>query len=661
MEKGNEQMSWIQTLYDTYENCKSEIGVIKEGKIPLLPLFHTLQQAQIEAVIDTEGRWCPGRAVVLTDKKDMVTIIPCTEKSAIRTSGPEPHPLFDKLKYIAGDYGTYWDEKISCYKDYIAQLSDWCASPYAHPKVSAVLKYLKKGTLIRDLIADQILYADESGRLLSKWLEEEEETPPIFKVCAKDQADAFVRFQVIPADGSEDAHCRLWEDKSVWKSYMDFQASQPAACEVCYVRGEKLPVAVSSPKFIRRPGDGAKLISGNDSSGFTFRGRFSDAGQALCIGRETTEKAHSALKWLISRQAYINGDQVVLAFGTNGEKIPDPCSSALDLLLGTQPETPLVSTKEEFAARLRKAIAGYGCNLKDGEKAVVLGLDSATPGRLSIFYYRETRAADFLHRIESWHKTCSWQLYDFKRAPSDQSTKAKTVMVPYVGAPSPKEIADAAYGRNAGDKLKKNTVERLLPCIIDGARLPADLMHSAARRASNPIAIEAWEQPKILGVACALIRKYYNDKANHKQMKDPTYKEVWKMGLDTNENNREYLFGRALAYAQQIEGFALSLGEDKRVTNAERLQTAFSQHPAKTWMVLDRQLRPYYQRLGVRANHYREEMNEVLSRIPREEFSNKPLSELYLLGYACQMQQFQDEKKERMNQKNKLENINEGE
>ena len=47
----------------------------------------------------------------------------------------------------------------------------------------------------------------------------------------------------------------------------------------------------------RNSGDRAKLISSNDSANFTFRGeRFSDAGQALRIGYETTQKAHSALR-----------------------------------------------------------------------------------------------------------------------------------------------------------------------------------------------------------------------------------------------------------------------------------------------------------------------------------------------------------------------------
>ncbi|MGX8710306.1 type I-C CRISPR-associated protein Cas8c/Csd1 [Caproiciproducens sp. R1] len=644
-------MGWMQKLYETYENCRSLVGV-KEGELPpLMPIYHTTQQAHVEAVIDTDGCWRTGRAKVLADKKDRVTLIPCTEQSSARTSGPVPHPLFDGLKYIAGDYGNYRDPKDSHYAEYIEQLSAWCGSPYAHPKVRAVLEYLKKGTLMADLIRDNILYQEESGRLPESWDGKKEDAPPIFKVCAKDQADAFVRFQVISADGAEDLQSRPWEDETVWKSFIDYQNSLQTDRDYCYVLGKEMPVSSLSPKYIRRPGDGAKLISANDGDGFTYRGRFETPSQAFRVGRETTEKAHNALKWLIPRQAFTNGDQVILAWGTDGGKGLDPCEGALDLLFDLEPDPPPVTTGEEFAARFTKATAGYGGNLKGWEDMCVIGLDSATPGRLSVFYYREMQAKDLVTRVKSWHDTCSWELNDFPR--DAWKTGEKTRPMPFRGAPSPKSIVKAAYGSRVDDKLMKSAVQRLLPCIVDGASLPEDLMHCAARRASNPEAIDKKQEnyQNTLGIACALIRKFHNDRINRKQIKDETYREVWTMALNPEENDRSYLFGRALAYAQQIEGYSLGLSEASRSTNAERVQAAFSQHPAKAWKTLYHQLLPYLQKLGDRGKRYREELNEVISRIPLSEFSNAPLSEIYLLGYACQMQKFHEDKQENIRKK----------
>ena len=50
-------LSWIQKLYETYENCSSEVGIIgtDEDKIPLLPIAHSTQNAQIEVVLSNNA------------------------------------------------------------------------------------------------------------------------------------------------------------------------------------------------------------------------------------------------------------------------------------------------------------------------------------------------------------------------------------------------------------------------------------------------------------------------------------------------------------------------------------------------------------------------------------------------------------------------------
>ena len=75
----------------------------------------------------------------------------------------------------------------------------------------------------------------------------------------------------------------------------------------------------------------AKLISSNDTSGFTFLGRFIDADQACGVGFDVTQKAHNALRWLIGRQACRDGDQVVVAWAVSGEPIPDPFANTYEL------------------------------------------------------------------------------------------------------------------------------------------------------------------------------------------------------------------------------------------------------------------------------------------------------------------------------------------
>lgn len=136
----------------------------------------------------------------------------------------------------------------------------------------------------------------------------------------------------------------------------------------------------------------------------------------------------------------------------------------------------------------------YGKELGPAEEIVVMGLDSATPGRMAITFYRELKGSEFLNRIEMWHMMCAW--------PQNFGKDKK-----FVGTPAPRDIAEAAYGRRLDDKLRKAVVERFLPCIVDGSPLPRDLVASTTRRASNRQGFDdKWEWEKCLGIACALFK-----------------------------------------------------------------------------------------------------------------------------------------------------------
>lgn len=63
--------------------------------------------------------------------KDSDTVIPVTEESASRSSGAAPHPLFDKIKYLAGDYELYTGESNEeHHQKYMENLKKWSDSGY---------------------------------------------------------------------------------------------------------------------------------------------------------------------------------------------------------------------------------------------------------------------------------------------------------------------------------------------------------------------------------------------------------------------------------------------------------------------------------------------------------------------------------------------------
>lgn len=121
--------------------------------------------AQITVTIDQDGNFMNAEPV---DSNDKLTIIPVTEKSGSRTAGKEPHPLCDNLRYLAGDYTKYYEDDGICHELYISQLKEWVESEYCHEKVRAIYLYLKKNTLISNLIEKKIIKLNEQNRIDDK-------------------------------------------------------------------------------------------------------------------------------------------------------------------------------------------------------------------------------------------------------------------------------------------------------------------------------------------------------------------------------------------------------------------------------------------------------------------------------------------------------------
>lgn len=612
-------MSWVEKLYQTYENNNDKIADPNDT-IPLLPLFHTTQNAQLHVMLDGNGKLVDASVVT---KDSAPTIIPATEESAGRAGAKiAPHALFDTLQYVAGDYLKYGGnpnkkKNESGFEPYIEALQGWAESA-GNRKLQAVYVYLKEGCLIKDLIEKKVLVQGNNGMLAVEWTGPAEEAPSIFKVIRqankKGQFEAFVRFSVeIPGDNPSE----LWRDTKLRETWGSYYATLQSRSDLCMVTGETTNVASNHPKNIRYPGDGAKLVSSNDTEGYTYLGRFTSDAEACCIGIEVTQKAHSALRWLIERQGRRDGEQAVVAWAVSGVEVPDPQADTFSFLFGGEqaalPKTGY--TAQEVGIALSKKMAGYSAKLKSTDDVVVVGLDSATPGRMAISYYRELIGTEFLERIELWHTTCCWQQYFGK----DRI---------FFGAPAPRDIAEVAYGRRIDDKLRKSTVERLLPCIVDGAPIPRDLVESCVRRAGNRNGVEYWEWEKALGIACALFRYHYKERR-------------YQMALERERKTRDYLYGRLLALAEHLESRALYVGGERRATNAEKLMQRFAERPQSTWLILETGLSPHKVRLNTKRPGFlhavKQEMDDVIAAFETDDFvSDRRLTGEFLLGYHCQ-------------------------
>ncbi|UJX40842.1 type I-C CRISPR-associated protein Cas8c/Csd1 [Desulfovibrio sp. JY] len=651
-------MSWMQKLFETYEACASNSDYTEPPQAEdggkeaptLMPVSHTSQQAHICVTLDSEGNF--KRAELMPLKAQL--IIPATEGSAGRAGAKvAPHPLIDKIHYCARDYkGKKAETFKGGFEAYFELLTKWSESEFTHPMVQAVRAFIAKGELVSKLVEEGILRVDTSGNLLTN--PKEGEIDGIFKYITKDQktklfdqGDAIVCWKVV----GKELEDRTWRNKELQKQWMLFDAQLVKNSALCMAAGEVVACAQNHPRNIRRPGDGAKLISSNDAANFTFRGRFIEADEACTVGYETSHKAHNALRWLIARQGYRNGEQAVVAWAVSGARVPNPCEDFLnmadeDLLrddapelsadadAGAQPKTPPPNMGLVFAERLRKALAGYRADLRDTDGIAIMALDAASPGRLAVTFYREQMLEQYLGNLEKWQEDCAWVLP--VRLPEEDTGRGKKRLrtVFAVCAPTPETIARVAYGRRIDDKLRKATVERLLPCVVDAAPLPRDIVECCVRRACNRVALEKWEWPEVLGVACGVYKGYY---ARHLQ------KEEYGMALDKDRTSRDYLYGRLLAVAEYIERTALTMTEERRPTNAERLMQRFADHPYATWRQLELQLSPYIQRLQSSARvkllaRAQKVLREIFDKFLPEAFiSSAKLSGEFLLGYHTQM------------------------
>lgn len=181
-----------------------------------------------------------------------------------------------------------------------------------------------------------------------------------------------------------------------------------------------------------------------------------------------------------------------------------------------------------------------------------------------------------MKRIEDWQNSCAWlHQYSLVEVKSEKNDKTTKKYISFIGAPAPNDIAEAAYGNRIDDKLRKATITRLVPCIIDGQPIPRDLVKSPVRRASNRIGIkdpkDKFERDwnKTLSIACSLYKKFKE-------------KEKFNMSLDETRQTRDYLYGRLLAIADVLEERALYKAKEKRATNAARYMQQFAQHPFRT-------------------------------------------------------------------------------
>lgn len=431
-------MGLMQQAYDTYCAMESQYaGIYGKAKEPLVPVSHQIVNAELELTLDADGHLLDARSV---EAEQAATIIPVTESSSGRTGkAPGAHPLCDQIQFLSPLYPAK-------YESYLTQLHRWELSPYGHPKLSAIARYVEKGTIAADMAQRGLIALDEKG----------------FPVKEKQ----IVRWRVETGGENETPAC--WQDQSLFQAFIDYYASTKSEKSAfCMVTGKNAPPASQHPKKIINLCANAKLISANDTSGFTYRGRFTDDSQAATMSYEASQKIHSALHWLAATQGVFIGGRTFLCWNPQGIEIPKP--QAAFLRRGAAKQIKY----SDYRKALSETLRGWQETIPRDAGAVVAAFDAATSGRLSLTYYSELPVSDFLERLHDWDALCCWEHSSFG-----------------IQSPSLSQIADCAFGTvrisdkqtklETDERVMRQQVQRLLSCRVDRGKMPADIARAAA-------------------------------------------------------------------------------------------------------------------------------------------------------------------------------------
>ncbi len=601
-------MGWMQRLVQTYDAMQGT-NAFKEAEHPLVPVGFIGKKAAIHVVLTEEGTFAHA---VRFEKGEETQRIPSTPEAEGRTGNPAPYPLCEELRYVAGDFsqedGRYFDA-------YMAQLSDWCDQTDAPSRLKLLRDYLGRKRLIQDMRA--------SG----------------FPVDAEKDMKGIVCFSVQSFENEEQA---LWRRADVRESWLNQLSRRMGSPSLCYVTGTDLPPLDNHPKIQGN----AKLISAKDvQTPFQYKGRFEDASQALTVSFDASIKAHNALSWLMKRQGFDRYGLKVVAWATNGCPMESPASDDGPNLMAETDMLP--DTFEAYGKALHDAAAGYQKKLDDWKpdalnRVVILGLEAATTGRMSVNYYQEMPGGEYVQRLLRWYESCKWEVRHL------EGPKESRRMVQRIWTPTPLEIATVVLGKRSADiarsdnrseksatKLMRQLRLRILKCTIEAIPIPRDIVVSAIRRASSPLGFTdgngRWQENEwriSLSVACALVRKEQVDKRE----------EEIDVKLNEENHDRSYLYGRLLALADMVEYSAMDKNA-YRQTNAIRYMQIFQQRPFEIWPRLHTLIQPYMGKLGGYSERYKKligQVEELFNEGDRE--SRDPLNGKYLQGYYCQRQ-----------------------
>lgn len=612
-------MSLLTALLDSYDYALEHDMVGKPdhfGHI-LLPMYYNSMKSNgkniIELLLSKDSDLLEAR---LLPEGETIQF-PVTEDSVARSSGVAPHPLVDSASYVIQDEG-----KRSA--AYMEQMENWLA--YDDNDFVRIIHDFLIQPGILDAIKQKV-----------KDLEEDEAEKQKKNAVTIDFEKVFFTFTVENYDGLKNVSVSENSDlQARYKAYVEhLNANDPSKEKIiCNLSGKQDYLCIKHQPLMGT----ARLVSQITANDENWRGRFSMADQNIKLGMETSQKIHLMAKYLLSGEEtrrWLGEQANMVSWFSNDLSNAvafDPSKSAEmpagifeKLLAGEKGKSDAPAIADEMTENIVKSFTNGKRLFSDDATYYIAIFDKISNGRVATKYFRAFSASRLKENLVAWQEKYHWRGYS-----KENRDKVFT--------PSPRRMVLAAYGVERDGFLEvskkdflKNQYQNILTALVEGRSIPENFEKALTVNIRHRQNYDnTWMEVKF----CALA--VLKDKGGFKDAM-----------LNRENTDRSYLFGRLLALFERME--AGTFGEkEERSTNAEKMWTSYTNHPATMMMRLRNLLKPYERKMATSEQNrglyfklsrdIREVTNMLHDNYDMDSAEvNRPLDYGFIFGYEAQM------------------------
>ena len=569
----------------------------------LLPLYHTNMQSNGENIInillDKQGNFLSANFL----EKDEIIIFPVTQDSIARSGKyPPSHPLVDKISYLIKDNERLHEMYVESFFNLIQGISD--------DNVRNFLKAIKN-----------FIFKDDFFEIIETYIQENEGK----KI---DIANTFLTFSISRYISGRTVSVTDYVE--LHNQYIDYVESLDLPKGICNISGEEQQLTSKHRGLLGN----AKLISVSNNKE-NYQGRFSNGEDIISVGYKTSEKIHLMLKFLLEnrntnirlreQQYLVNWFSDDLANNSEIDYVT-PSTFSISGALSVFDNANNAKLTTEANELIGNSFIKGKQRFSDASKYYVAILDKASNGRISLKYFRELSISQLYRNLQKWQNNYTWEYFE-------QKSKKVVCTIPSMG-----QMILSSYGIENNHKLElnndkffKDQFQKIVMALIDGQKIPSNLEKAMEQNIKQRLKYEEkWNT--VMYTALAI---FHN--RNEEDLKNM---------LDENNTNRSYLFGRLLAVLERIEDATYATGKDgnKRVTNAQKFWTSYSNNPA-TYMQTLLTKTQYYEQTLLNSNYglaqkLRKEKDKIITAIHDNYLNskelNQPLDYHFIFGYYAE-------------------------